>query len=182
MSRSADPTDRLPHFIRKEAPMSERIARYHGNFIDDVAEAPRVALTAGPEGEESQAGLRHEICSAQETSVHPGVVKIILGATAWFLIVTWISFARGGEVDLNLAVVILFFLFFLGLFLLTSSFAVNDPRWRQRDTSFREFLKSEVSTATGKMRGRDVLIEIATVPVSLAFAATVIGLIWVAIH
>jgi hypothetical protein len=32
------------------------------------------------------------------------------------------------------------------------------------------------------MRGRDVLLEIAVIPVSLAFAATLIGLIWIAIH
>jgi hypothetical protein len=67
--------------------------------------------------------------------------------------------------------------------LLTASYGVNDPRWNLRKTSFREFLDSDVgTTATGKMRGRDVLIEIATVPVSLALAATIIGLIWVALH
>ncbi|MGC2341351.1 MAG: hypothetical protein WA453_07175 [Methyloceanibacter sp.] len=59
---------------------------------------------------------------------------------------------------------------------------MNDPRWNLRKTSFREFLDSDVGTATGKMRGRDVLTEIATVPVSLALAATIIGLIWVALH
>jgi hypothetical protein len=113
-----------------------------------------------------------------ETSVHPSVIKILLGVTAWFLLVTWFSFARGGAVNLNLAIAILFFLFFL----LTSSYGVNDPRWNLRKTSFREFLDSDVGTATGKMRGRDVLIEIARVPVSLALAATIIGLIWVALH
>ena len=55
-------------------------------------------------------------------------------------------------------------------------------RWHLRDTSFREFLKSDVGTATGTMRGRDVLLEIALVPVSLALAATVIGLVVVLIR
>jgi hypothetical protein len=121
--------------------------------------------------------LPREMRDRLETSVHPSVIKILLGVTAWFLSVTW-----GGEVNLNLAIAILFFLFFFGLFLLTSSYAVNDPRWNLCKTSFREFLDGDVGTATGKMRGRDVLIEIATVPVSFALAATIIGLIWVALH
>jgi hypothetical protein len=55
-------------------------------------------------------------------------------------------------------------------------------RWRQRKTSFREFLDSEVGTDTGPMRGREVLLEIAVIPISLAFAATLIGVIWIAVH
>jgi len=58
----------------------------------------------------------------------------------------------------------------------------EDPRWRQRKTNFREFLESEVGTDTGPMRGREVLLEIVVIPVSLAFAATLIGVIWIAVH
>ena len=164
--------------------MSERNTR--DCFADDVAELPREPFAEEDAREDSQARLAPslplEMRDTLETSVHPSVIKILLGVTAWFLLVTWFSFARGGEVNLNLAIAILFFLFFFGLFLLTSSYGVNDPRWNLRKTSFREFLDSDVGTATGKMRGRDVLIEIATVPVSLALAATIIGLIWVALH
>jgi hypothetical protein len=102
----------------------------------------------------------------------------VLAAALWFLAVTWVSFARGGEVDLDLVVVT----FFFALFLLTASYAIKDPRWHLRETSFGEFLKSNVGTATGRMRGRDVLIEITMVPVSLALAATAIGLVWIALH
>jgi hypothetical protein len=162
--------------------MSERITRDRGKFVGDVAELTHEQL-ADDSVREEQASLPREIRgTTQETSVHSGVIKIILGATAWFLVVTWMSFARGGDVDFAITVAILFFLFFLGLFLLTSSYAASDPRWNLRKTSFNEFLDSDVATATGKMRGRDVLIEIATVPVSLALAATMIGLIWVALH
>ena len=65
------------------------------------------------------------------------------------------SFARGPEVDWDLVVVTLFFVFFFALFLLTASHALKDPRWRQRKTTFREFLESEVGTDTGPMRGRE---------------------------
>jgi hypothetical protein len=121
--------------------------------------------------------MSDSISPQRQAGVHPVVVEIAIGATMWFLLVTWLSFATGGEIDWDLVVVTLFIVIFFTLFLLTASFAARDPRWHLRDTSFREFLKSEVGTATGTMRGRDALIEIALVPVSLAFAATVIGLV-----
>jgi hypothetical protein len=45
--------------------------------------------------------------------------------------------------------------------------------------SFREFLSSDVGIGSGTMSGRDVLLEVALIPVALAFAATLIGLAWV---
>jgi hypothetical protein len=117
-----------------------------------------------------------------ETSVHPATIGVVLAAALWFIAVTWVSFARGAEVDWDLVVVTLFFIFFFALFLFTASYGLKDPRWRQRGTSFHEFLDSDVGTATGPMRGRDVLLEVAVIPVSLAFAATMIGLVWIALH
>ncbi len=114
-----------------------------------------------------------------EAGVHPIVVKIAIGAVLWFLAVTWLAFAAKGGVDVDLTVVTLFFAIFFTLFLLLASFSVNDPRWPTKQTSLREFLNSNVGLATGDERGRDVLIEIALVPIALAFGATLIGLAWV---
>ena len=114
-----------------------------------------------------------------EAGVHPMAAKIAIGATIWFLAVTWLSFAWGRETDFVLTVVILFFAFFIGLFLLTASYSVKDQRWPVRETSFREFLGSDIRIGSGTMRGRDVLIEIATLPIALALAGTLIGLAWV---
>ena len=113
-----------------------------------------------------------------EAGVHPIVVKIAIGAVIWFLAVTWLAFAGRGGVDWDLTVVSLFFAIFFTLFLLLASFSVADPRWPTRRTTLREFMTSRVGLATGKESGRDVLIEIALVPVTLAFAATLIGLAW----
>jgi hypothetical protein len=119
---------------------------------------------------------------AAQTDVHPVAIEVALAAALWFIAVTWVSFARGAEVDWDLVVVTLSFIFFFALFLFTASHALKDSRWRQRKTSFREFLDSEVGTDTGPMRGREVLLEIAVIPISLAFAATLIGVIWIAVH
>ncbi len=136
----------------------------------EPADASRIA----PETKDSR--------TATETGVHTVVAEIAVGAALWFIVMAWLDFARGGEIDYLLVIVTLFFVMFFGLFLLTASYTLHDPRWPLRDTSFREFLRAKVGTATGTMRGRDVLIEIALVPVSLAFAATVIGLVWSALH
>jgi hypothetical protein len=153
--------------------MSDRIAseQQSGNDAASLADSQHVTDT-GPEPSSRKA----------QTSVHPAAIEIALAAALWFIAVTWVSFARGTEVDWALVVVTLFFIFFFALFLLTATYGLKDPRWRQRDTSFREFLDSEVGTATGPMGGREVLLEIAVMPVSLALAATMIGLVWIALH
>jgi hypothetical protein len=56
-----------------------------------------------------------------ETGVHPIAIESALGAALWFLAVTWVGFARGGEIDWDLVVVTFFFVFFFGLLLLTAS-------------------------------------------------------------
>jgi hypothetical protein len=112
------------------------------------------------------------------TSVHPVAIQIGLGAVTWFLAVAWLYFAWGRHVDFDLAIATGFFVMFFTLFLRVASMAINDPRWLERKVSFPEFLQSRVTTATGDMRGWDVLIEISLVPVSLALAATLIGLAW----
>ena len=111
------------------------------------------------------------------SDVHPVVIKVLLSAVSWFLAVTWLNFASRMEVDFDLAVVTGFFVMFLTLFLLTASLVVNDPRWRQRKTSFAEFLDDEVAVDTYTMRGREVLIHITMLPITLAAGGTLIGFI-----
>jgi hypothetical protein len=116
--------------------------------------------------------------TGQATGIHPVVFEIAIGAVLWFLAVVWIAFAGNGGVNLDLAIVTLFCAIFVSLFLLVASLTEGDSRWPTRQTSFSEFLDSDVAIGGETMRGRDVLIEIALVPVVLAFAATLIGLAW----
>jgi hypothetical protein len=115
---------------------------------------------------------------AETTGVHPAVIKVALSAVVWFLAVAWLDFYGGAEVDLVLAVVTGFFVMFFTLLLVTASMAVNDKRWQLPKASFREFLADNVPIDRGMMRGRDVLIHITMLPVTLAVAGTLIGLVW----
>jgi hypothetical protein len=110
--------------------------------------------------------------------IHPMVFEIAIGAVLWFLAVMWIAFSGKEGIDLDLAIVTLFCAMFISLFLLVASFARGDSRWPTRQTSFRTFLDSDVGVGSGTLPGREVLIEIASVPVVLALAATLIGLAW----
>ena len=118
---------------------------------------------------------------AQTTGVHPAAIKVALSAVVWFLAVAWLDFSGGAEIDLSLAVVTGFFVMFFTLFLVTA-LAVNDPRWQLPKASFRKFLDDTVPIDRGMMRGRDVLIHIAMLPVTLAIAGTLIGLAWSVAH
>ena len=110
--------------------------------------------------------------------VHPIAIETAIAAALWFIAVTWLAFAHGIETDYLLLIVTLFFVIFITLFLFTATYSRGDPLWPTEWTSFREFLNGTVSTATGDERGRDVLIEIALLPVVLAFGTTLIGLAW----
>src|SRR5581483_4166459 len=116
------------------------------------------------------------------TGVHPFVFQLGLGAVVWFLSVTWLDFAWGRHIDFSLVVVTGFFFFFFALLLLASTLIAKDPRWRQPKMSITDFLRNDVATNTGKMCGRDALIEFALVPVAVAVAATLIGLPWLFLH
>jgi hypothetical protein len=115
---------------------------------------------------------------AQITGVHPAVIKVALSAVVWFLAVAWLDFSGGPEVNLSLAVATGFFVMFFTLFLVTASMAVNDPRWQLPRASFRKFLADNVPIDRGMMRGREVLIHVAMLPVTLAIAGTLIGIAW----
>jgi hypothetical protein len=111
------------------------------------------------------------------TGVHPAVIKIAMSAVVWFLAVAWLDFSGGPEVDLTLAVVTGLFVMFFTLFLMAASMVIDDPRWKQPKARFAKFLNDQIPVR-GTMRGRDVLIHILLLPVCLAAAATLIGLVW----
>jgi hypothetical protein len=115
---------------------------------------------------------------AEITGVHPAVVKVALSAVVWFLAVAWLNFSGGPEVNLSLAVMTGVFVMFFTLFLVTASMAANDPRWQLPKASFRKFLDDEVPIDRGMLRGREVLIHLTMLPVTLAIAGTLIGLAW----
>ena len=161
--------------------MSVRATRHTEHRSDLHARRPSEDRETGralvPTGEPEASSA--EGAEATEVGVHPIAVETALAAALWFIAVVWVAFAPGPEIDYLPVIVTLFFMMFFTLFLLTASYSVKDPRWPSRTMRLREFLRSKVAIGSSTMSGRDVLIETALIPVTLAFAATLIGLAWV---
>lgn len=153
---------------------TEHRSELHARRPSEDRETGRALVPTG-EPEASSA----EGAEATEVGVHPIAVETALAAALWFIAMVWIAFAAGPEIDYLLVIVTLFFMMFFTLFLLLASDSVKDPRWPSRTMRLREFLRSKVAIGSSTMSGRDVLIETALIPVTLAFAATLIGLAWV---
>lgn len=114
--------------------------------------------------------------------VHPAVVKIALGAVLAGLAGMWLTFGWTLEIGYLLAIVSVFALIFFATFLLPLSYTSDDPRWRRRRTSFARFLEQRIPIYDARLPGREVLLQIALLPVALAFAFTAIGLVWTLLH
>ncbi|WP_245450775.1 hypothetical protein [Borborobacter arsenicus] len=101
------------------------------------------------------------------TGVHPGAIDVALGASATLLVAAWAGFA-GGETSLVLVVVTVIVLAFFGCLVGGGMMGRNMTPDRRQDRSFAEFLRGDVDIETGRISGREALMQIAALPVTLA--------------
>lgn len=96
----------------------------------------------------------------------------------WFLAAVSLTFGRDFEANYLIAVVLAFTVAFGALLMFTGSITSFDTRWRLERLQFSRFLGCRAEIATGSIRGRQAMIQILALPVSLAFGVTAIGLVW----
>ena len=122
--------------------------------------------------------LAHESVAARATnrkpatSVHPAAVAVPAVAASWLVLGAWLVFG-GADTATVLAMVTVVLVMYGGR-MLGGAFARNVMPDRETARSFRDFLKGRVDTATGRINGREALVEIAAMPVILALGGTVI--------
>lgn len=104
------------------------------------------------------------------------VYKTVLAAFVWMLLSAWIAFGTAREADFTLAFASLLFFICFAILLFLSVTARHHMTASEEQLS--HFLHSDVDTATGPLPGRAAWIEIAVIPVSLALAATLIGMVY----
>lgn len=97
-------------------------------------------------------------------------------ALAWILVVALFAFGRTTEAAWLLSVVVMFSIVVVGIPFLLRRTARTRLRAKSRD--FDDFLHSDVEVATGKLAGPEAYLQIVTIPLCLALAATVFGSIW----
>lgn len=120
-----------------------------------------------------------------DLTVHPAPIIIGLAACAWFLVLSWTCFgAFDLRTSLALVIVTVISAMYLGGIALgayNSSNAVSE-RAAGRRRGFRQFLHGRVDIATGVVSGREAMLQVSLLPVSLAIGATAMALIWIAIQ
>jgi hypothetical protein len=101
-------------------------------------------------------------------------------ASAWFVIAMAISFSGTIEADYLLAVVVGFSAIFFTLVLSLAAYAAAHTReGGAPDDSFDEFLGEEVAIDRGSISGKEAMVQLLTLPVTLAIGATAIGFVYV---
>lgn len=125
---------------------------------------------------------RHEHPEEQQhdigvgTEVH-GAVYIVAGlAYAWIMFMAWVAFGRNAGAYLDLSFASLIIAVMMGLPLIV--YAVARPHLKEQRPSWNDFFDAPVETATGEIVGWQAGIEIAIIPIVLAFGATLIGVVW----
>lgn len=111
----------------------------------------------------------------QETSLHPITILFPVAAAMWLVLISWAAFGGGGA-TLDLAVVTTFGVIYCSLMLILSRNAHPDMLRSIRSRSFRTFVNGPVDIQTGRIDGREALVQVAAVPVALAIGGTVMVL------
>jgi hypothetical protein len=114
------------------------------------------------------------------TNVHSGAVAAALAAYAWFIVVAWIAFGRG-YAALDLVVVVLISVVLLGLLAGGAMMSRNVTPDRETTRTFAQFVNGRVDIETGRVSGRDALVQIVIMPILLAIGGTVIAAVWIVV-
>lgn len=150
-------------------------------FLDTVRN-PSVTVRAIRRREQELTGARaHALAAA--TAVHPAPIKIALGCAAWFVFISWALFASADwDTVLPVAVVTIIFAMYLGGLTWGAAMSPDVTPERKASRTFQEFLDGDVDIATGLISGREAMVQIIVLPLTLAVGGTAIALIWVFIR
>ena len=121
----------------------------------------------------------------QIQSVHPAVIALAAGLVVVFLLAITFFLTSDPASDLNLFGVVGFAVIFFTLTLGLASRAARDQRWggageRPTKQSLADFVEDDIEIATGAISGREALVQILVLPMTLAAGMVVIGLIFAA--
>ena len=134
----------------------------------ELIHTPPHARADMPEDQEHEVSLG--------TEVH-GAVFLIAGlAYGWVLLVAWFAFGQNNAVHLDLSIVTVIFAVFMGVAGL--AYGVAHTHLHKKLPSWDEFVWSKISVATGAISGWEAGLQIMIIPMALAVAATIFGIIY----
>jgi hypothetical protein len=97
----------------------------------------------------------------------------VAAAFAWMLGAAWLAFGMDGGTDLDLAMITVLGIVFLGIPAAMHHTAATRFQWAPKRVT--AFLSTDVDTWTGVMPARQAWLEVMLIPTALAVAATLIG-------
>jgi hypothetical protein len=103
--------------------------------------------------------------------LHPGVYGMMVGAFAWMFAVAGIAFHAQTEAAFAVAVSIIYTV----IYFTTPYLAYRVARshgFNPAKTPFSVFMKGELETNTGRLRGWEAAVQICSIPFALALAMT----------
>jgi hypothetical protein len=110
--------------------------------------------------------------------MHPRAFRLPMIAAAWFLISMAISFAGTLETAYLMAIIVGFAIIFFGLAIGLAMHASGSGGWLGSGSSFRRFVGGEVTICTGRISGREAMLQLTVLPVTLALGGMTIGLVY----
>jgi hypothetical protein len=112
--------------------------------------------------------------------VPPVAIGVAALAAAWFVFASVVSFSGEGNGNYVLAVVVGFAVIFFGLTLGLANRAAHDRRYGVESIDLEEFVEDNVAIETGVIAGREAIVQILMLPVTLAVGVTLLGIVfWV---
>lgn len=135
----------------------------------------RLALETAPESSEP-ADHPELIGPALGREFPAGVYLTVTLAYVWLLTAAWLAFGNIRETKLVIAIAALIFAMFLGL--PTIALRLAWRRSNERGPDWTSFLDQPVDTWTGPLPAGAAWAQILIIPLSLAFAATLLGIVY----
>jgi hypothetical protein len=112
---------------------------------------------------------------AAGSRIHPGIFRLVAGAYAWGMAAVWLTFAGTLESAYLIAIATLLLAMILGLPALMRRMEAG-VIGRATTRSFADFIDGSADIGTGRVSGREVLVQVALIPAVLAFGFTAIGI------
>jgi len=113
--------------------------------------------------------------------LHPIIYRSMIGLTIWLVLSVWFLFNRGPYVGLNLAIITLFFVVFLGIpvmLWLAWRHAADADETRSHAEPFRDWARHEFITWQGALSGKEAMMQILLPIAAVAFGMTIFGLVF----
>ena len=181
-ARDLCPPQAASEFIRKAEGIGGSLKfnlydTFESPFIDDLPPLADIDVAERQESEPVSEKLPPAL-TAPASEIHPRVFAYVFGAYAWMLFSLWMALKSDGGAVFMVAISTFFLAMYAGIpFALNALGRKYGKSGDNKSSDFGAFLDKKISTYTGTLTGRDVMVQITVIPILLAVGMTAIAFI-----